>query len=1313
MGGQGSPTKLIAPCGLQVSLARLVVLACCGLLSWCAPTMAGPSDEPTVRLRVAWGGGARQAWHGTVQITRGRFANLVPLGIEADEPGSMWIQQGQVHIRQRSGRTYDAFDVVAHGDEQTTIRVRLNNGSQQTDVSIPLAQLSDGAHNSPIDNEGNRLFVRRAPGDRLRFRASRDQLIFTPGETMSFRLEPQLPEVDSGVTLQAKLELRPARGDDVLWQREIPLKAPTSSDEQLEIPVEVTLPQQEGAYTIQATVETSGLAQRLVPARLRNRHILAERQIQLLVLSSEPNPAPRQSSNLVDRETMWRQVAEIDPANPGWWKRLLPVSQTSLIPSWKQGPLQSGQVDQWRHPLGRMTRLALDSGRQQTSWEAFPLPILKTGIPHVLEIEYPSDVPQYLGVSIVEPNAAGNVLPIGLDSGFYQEPGLWQSGPRSLTHRVVFWPNTEAPMALLTGLGKQHAAVFRKLRVLAGPARLARPRFSARKLGGRLAAAYLDRPLLAESFSAPQGFDPVGNQSIHDWETFYLAGTRAVDYLNHMDLGGMMVSVLADGSTIYPSRHLQPTPRYDTGVLGEQGADPLRKDGLEMLFRLFDRDKLRLIPALQFAAPLPELEDLLRSQPELAASLRWTGADGRVWQQYHQPTRGLAPYYNVLHPRVQQAMLRVVDELVTRYGRHPSFDGLALQLTEAGYAVLPGAEWGFDDDTIARFQQQTGIRVPQAKGLKRFARRAEFLLGPQRAAWLEWRADVLTNFYRQIHQRLARQQADAVLYLAGSELLSSPAAQQRLRPGLPESLSLDDALLELGIQATRFQPLDRVVLLRPRRCGPPDGPGGLASDLNINAPAELDRTLAATSQPGVLLYHPPDRRRLPSFDAQSPFGKDKTYMLLVTQPLASQALSRRRFIRALAHMDATSLFDGGWLLPMGQDEAVRPLLRAYSQLPAEKFVTSPESRQGVTIRTYQGRDDTYVYLLNRSPWSVQATVHLKASPACLVADLRATSPPKRLPREPSGSTWVVRLEPYDLVAAQFSEPQVAVLNSRVEVIGNVERALDQRIRDLTARASALPNLPALEVLQNADFETASDDGPVPGWEVSGRGRYEAKVDQLKRHSGQRSLRLSADRQGASLASPLFTSPGTGRLSLAVWLRTDEAEQQPVFQLAIEGPDGGQRFNRFARVGGPQPGLVPLKTNWTSYVFQVDDVPTTDLDQLRVRFDLLGAGNVWIDDVEIHHLSFNKNERVELSKILVSAAGALRSGELADCAQILEGYWPRFLERHVPESSSQIPLSARAERRATITPSRPAKSQPDRSRGFVDRIKRLVPKWSSP
>ena len=259
----------------------------------------------------------------------------------------------------------------------------------------------------------------------------------------------------------------------------------------------------------------------------------------------------------------------------------------------------------------------------------------------------------------------------------------------------------------------------------------------------------------------------------------YQGGQHLLRYLKHVGYGGLMMSVWADGSSIYPSQHLQPTPRYDTGVFFGTGQDPLRKDALEMLFRMFDREGLTLIPALHFGSPLPELEELKREGEAVATGIEWIGADGQNWLASHAPRQGLAPYYNLLDPRVQDAMLTVIRELGTRYAAHPSFGGLAMQLSAEGYAQLPGDNWGYDDRTIARFEKEAKTKVP-GDGETRFATRAKHLAGPARAAWLSWRADVVADFHRRVEREVAAMRSGAKLYLAGGAMLDGRHAQTRL-----------------------------------------------------------------------------------------------------------------------------------------------------------------------------------------------------------------------------------------------------------------------------------------------------------------------------------------------------------------------------------------------------------------------------------------------------------------------------------------------------------------------------------------------------
>ncbi len=463
---------------------------------------------------------------------------------------------------------------------------------------------------------------------------------------------------------------------------------------------------------------------------------VAERKVQVLVLDPH-RPAPAAHG---DRE--FAQLVEIDPANLRWWE-LPKLSQLQLPKTWRlwKGSLGNGNSKPYSHKLGNLVQLNPNADSPDVSWEAYWLPISQPGRPHILEVDYPSDVPQTLGISVLEPNAAGALAAIGLDSGVDQQAEVIADAdpPRMLRHRLIFWPRTNTPLVLLTN-GRNHCpAVYGKIRVLADGEQLPRTAPLPPQQNQRLMAAYLDRPLFPENFSADEEYDDWCGRSLDNWNTFYEGGARLISYLQNVGYNGLMLGVLADGSTIYPSRLLDPTSRYDTGVFFTSAQDPMRKDVLEMLFRMFDREGMQLIPSLEFAAPLPELEAVRRAGGPEADAVQLIGADGIPFSSVYPPRRGLSPYYNVLNPRVQNAMLSVIEELVERYARHPSFSGIAIRLSADGYAQLPGPDWGLDDRTIAAFERDCKLSVP-GEGPDRFAHRAAFLAQePQRRTWLEWR----------------------------------------------------------------------------------------------------------------------------------------------------------------------------------------------------------------------------------------------------------------------------------------------------------------------------------------------------------------------------------------------------------------------------------------------------------------------------------------------------------------------------------------------------------------------------------------------
>jgi hypothetical protein len=540
----------------------------------------------------------------------------------------------------------------------------------------------------------------------------------------------------------------------------------------------------------------------------------------------------------IDRTIVaWQSAYELDPANPSWWERMARMPSLRRIPNLATQQLQSGPTKN-KSRLGRPWIELAPRG-----WQAYPLTIDNPGQPHILEVEYPSDFAQTLGISLVEPGPSGQVQPIGLDSGFEVGPPASGHQPALKRHKLVFWPRTSAPWVLLTNRRDDGPALVGRMNVLRGPSELPALTLPATGVSGRTLAAYLDKPLVAENFSAGEAVDPVTGRSFDDWRTFYRAGQRLVAALEHGGYNAVVLNVASEGSTLYPSTLLQPTPKHDTGIFFESGQDPIRKDVLELLLRLCDRAGIRVIPAVQFATPLPELEALRLAGGPDAVGLEPIGPDGQTWLARNGTRRGLGVYYNALDPRVQQAQQAVAGELAVRYGRHASFGGVAVQWTADSFAILPDETGSYDDATIATFEAASGITIPPGEQ-GTLAARSAFLHGEGSAAWLAWRAQSLAESYRKMQQEIARIRPGAKLVLSPADLLSGRQVQRALRPTLPAENVAASVLLMLGIDPALYAADKGIVLPRPFGVAAGATPSRKALVGHLNQAAELDALFA-------------------------------------------------------------------------------------------------------------------------------------------------------------------------------------------------------------------------------------------------------------------------------------------------------------------------------------------------------------------------------------------------------------------------------------------------------------------------------------
>ncbi len=1272
---------------------------------WCALALVlfllvgskvASGEEVELQLRASWGGGAAARWQGSISLANGEVQIDRILGLEADAPGAtVESNRGTIAIIPRIPRTYDGIDFTVRAARDTVLRFQFapaTNSQKPITFEATLEQLIEARVTRDLDATGNRFAIHRHAGDQLQFVSERDHLVFAGGETLRGKIVPHFIAAAASSTARCVLRLVSSATKNVPWQQEVEVKFDEFGSA-TPIDLEVPLPDEEGSYDLFVELSPKWFAAPLVRTKM-----LAERQVQLVVVQSEQTESAAKD---------WAVTGEFDPAHPNLWDRMMRLPTMKIVPGLKPGPLGSEQTGT-REGLG-ITWSTLSGG----AWQAYPLPVSEVGLPHLLEIEFPNDVSQSLGISILEPNAAGLIAPLGLDSGI-EVTGLTGGTPKTQTHKLVFWPRTKSPLMLLTNRRDSSTAVFGKVRVLAGPTRLTELPTSETGTNAdqRLVAAYFHKPLFPENFSVSESVDSRTNRPIDDWPEFHAGSRRLADYLKFSGHNAAVVSVLCEGSTLYPSQLLRPTPRYDLGNFASLASDPARKDVLELLLRIFNREHLQLIPLLDFSSPLPELELQLQGDPREVVGIELLTPEGRRWHEAHPNRRGAAPYYNLLDPRVQAAMRHVVVELAERYRHHTAMEGIAIQLSGEGYAQLPDEACGLDIATLTRFAADTHLKLPPLDP-RRPAARWEWIEREARDAWLTWRAEQVTRFYRSMQNDLSEINPRLQLILCPVEPIASRSLEACIRPQLPTQDRALQGLLQIGIDPAALAKIPGITLVRSRSWQSQAAAELKAVQAEWNGSTDLNRSTAAFATPAALNLVESLPLRLEAFDKQSPFGAANTHTFLLSQLAATGSGARKRFITSLAATDTHLLFDGGSMLTLGQEEETRGLLQTLRTLPAAPFVEIPSNEskrtQPVVLRRWSDKEGTWLYLVNDSPWPVLVDLDLETTRDLSITRLGLKSRQEKLSASNGVAHWKVRLEPYDLVAGRIATSEVVVQSWQTQVDRAVDLALREQIRDVRLRANLLRSPTPLDSLANASFETTSIGRGIPHWSSAEAEGIKLEVDRQTSKHGGASLHVVSKSPITWIRSETIPTPQTGRLALWVWLKVPDANHQPKLRLAIEGRLEGQTYYRRANVGASEDkrGTQPIKEEWSPFVFPIDDLPTQGLTDLQIGFDLMGPGEVWIDDIQIYDLWFQEVERDSLLKSMALADFHIQEGKVADSLHYLDSYWPTFLRRHVSLESTHVAALPPAVEMPTPTPE-PIPKAPAKN-GVFDGVRRWVPR----
>jgi len=379
--------------------------------------------------------------------------------------------------------------------------------------------------------------------------------------------------------------------------------------------------------------------------------------------------------------------------------------------------------------------------------------------------------------------------------------------------------------------------------------------------------------------------------------------------------------------------------------------------------------------------------------------------------------------------------------------------------------------------------------------------------------------------------------------------------------------------------------------------------------------------------------------------------------------------------------------------------------QAVESLPTVAMAAAVGLPAPLVVRSAVVGGTTRLAIVNAGPAAARGLLTLAGRPVA-VLDAVDKAP---LPLAAEGSL-TVSLPAWGVRSLVVDGP-ASIAGASVAYEEPVRHDISRRIEGLRQRLAVLESPAALGVLDNPSFElgpdepaTRSGSDTVTGWELVEPRRGSLRLvtgmsaaDSPRPAGPARALEFASRNGLSTLRSNPFPPPKTGRISVAAWLRIKPVDPQPPLRIAVEGIEGSREYYRFAAVGGLAGGKL-LAADWSLFVLQVDDLPVSGVESMRVRFDLLGPGGVEIDDVRVFDLAFDADERGWLARQAARIDHRSKQGDVGGALLALEGHWPVFLETFVDDEA----VAAVARRADTTTDAAPAKDE--RRQGVVDRIR---------
>ena len=1292
-------------------------------------TFAEPAGSSTVRceLRMVWGGDTARTYAGSLSVSDGTLRIVRNLSLQHDSMGSLRAEDLKtISILKHSPATFGGLDFAVQGTLATRLQIRIDDpaGGTAREFEVTLAELIERQWLQNLDGWGNRIAIERQLSDRLRIVSPVEPRILNPGQLWPIELSGYRTGLPAGPSNAEIRFISAGQSVGAPTQQQV-----TIDEDGTFNPTTVSLeaPAQEGAYQLEVSLRGRSYLNAFVTTAAP-----LVRRLDLVVFDPQTDP---------QRLAGWQGLATLDPlraSKPGNLAWLASLDMLSALSRTSAGgvveklqafnplsgamnqPISHGRLEARSIALGDPQGSSAQVGEclslQPGAWLALPLQGLSGDVPHRLRVRVPIDRPMELAVSLQQTNALSEFPPLSLDTGMVvdgrqatsllaNQPALLRdvSGQRSVEaagltpmteHELIFWPRGDQAYLVLANMHAEYTASVCNIELeraqrQADPSQVApandNPANS--NSAGRMVGINLDKPLLADCVSASRQLDSATGRPLESWDTWQQSIVRICHMMRLRQANTLLVKGFSEGGAIFPSEHLAPNHRYDSGTFFSDGRSPELKDAIELMLRHFDREGLRLVLALDINTSLPALArfeaqvqtdssdaaQALLQQPLGSASTDWidatTGtASSPSGRSSSVSSASAIPRYNPLNGRVQEEIVATLREIVQRYQGHASFAGIALQIDDQSQLVFAGDRWGYDAQTLNSFAQATQVKLPPPDQL------ATFFSGTARLAYLDWRANELTKFYARLGEVVQADEggtsdrapaAGRKLYLNAIRLWDVyPSSQQFINPD-QIMRNPREYLLACGISPERLAQTPQVELMR----GSFDAISNSvhAQDWLRRESAErgLVDFFAGTDTSAMVLRYP---RR---FELAAADKLDKSSTRWIYPTLSRpEAYARKKLIEQIFHSDPLLLVDGGWLPFTGHEAAVAGLMQTLQELPPVKLSTvTPETDSNLRVRQGTYASQSYVQIINNAPWEESLEIDFQTTIRNATArELGDPSAAQVHPLNDAPNHWKLTIAPYSMRALQVDDPHWQLTSLQHAPSEQTRARVAAELEQLEILVSQSADLAQQRLLANidGDFERWDSAGQPLGWSLSSLPQVKLTRSTDLPHAGQASLLLQNDgtlRATAWALSRPIQPPRTGRLAVQAWFRTPVVSDGTLVKLAVVGrTHAGQRFERSLQLGARSDGATPIAIDWgrKPATLFVGDVSSESVAELSVSIELQGPGKVWVDDVQIFESYLQPDERNHLRGELLVAQQKLLEHNLYPAEKLLDSSRGQYL-----------------------------------------------------